>query len=77
MIRRGDALVVKGLSQEVSNLLSRVRIPASALFKNAYRNPKTGGSKMNDSLFDCSLWPVSNLDLGESGFFFPNRINST
>ena len=36
MIRRGDALVVKGLSQEVSNLLSRVRIPASALSKNAY-----------------------------------------
>ena len=33
MIRRGDALVVKGLSQEVSNLLSRVRIPASALPK--------------------------------------------
>ena len=30
MIRRGDALVVKGLSREVSNLLSRVRIPAGA-----------------------------------------------
>ena len=50
MIRRGDALVVKGLSQEVSNLLSRVRIPASALFKNAYRYPISGGSKMNHSL---------------------------
>ena len=36
MIRRGDALVVKGLSQEVSNLLSRVRIPASALPKKKY-----------------------------------------
>ncbi len=36
MFRRGVALVVKGLSPEVSNLLSRVQIPASALSKNAY-----------------------------------------
>ena len=43
MFRRGAALVVKGLSPEVSNLLSRVQIPAGALFKLAYIKAEAGG----------------------------------
>ena len=59
MIRRGDALVVKGLSPEVSNLLSRVQIPAGALFKIAYVKAKTGFSKETSYSEECYVQPLS------------------